>query len=154
MQYYKNYNEFLNDNIGLKKAVLSIGSSVDYNLSGETIETISNEFKNLIHHNFINHNLYMFISTELQTEYILIVDNFIKRLINSDELFTSFWKIYIIDSNRYDARFEFKSQNHTIDNKNIPYELTQDITVNFIEKNNKYFSMKFLNEYFKYLKNN
>ncbi len=123
---YNSYEDFIQDNLGRKDFVLSVGSGgTSQPITGATKESLAEQFNHLILHNFLDHDfLYNHdLTDELKHEYLELVSKFYKSLINSPEEFKSFWIEYIRSSGHYDTLFEIQNPHYDEHGKSVEYKL-------------------------------
>jgi hypothetical protein len=139
VKQYKNYQEFVKDNIGSKKYPLDI-KSVSQPLSGATEESIQEQFKLLIFKNFLDSEFqYNYASSEhIKDEYMSFVNRYYNLLINSPKEFTLFWE-KMKKSNDYDTLYEIVNDRYFLDIFNkYKNEMSNQLKQEYISYRKKY----------------
>ena len=115
---YNSYQDFVNDNIGSKKKVVSYGSwGASTPLSGATKESIGEQFKGLIYHEFLDSEFYYNYASnsDIEKEYLYFIKEFYNSLLESPKKFASFWENNMTKSKRNDTLYEIKDKYKNID---------------------------------------
>ncbi|MFY8161507.1 MAG: hypothetical protein ACOVNU_09270 [Candidatus Kapaibacteriota bacterium] len=113
---YYSYEDFVNDNIGCKKYVVVYGSGGSGQpLGGATKESIEQQFKGLIYHEFMDSEFYYnYASNDIKEEYKSFIKEFYNSLLESPKKFASFWKNNMTKSKDYDSLYELKNKYENI----------------------------------------
>ena len=108
---YKSYADFVKQNIGKDKFVITVGSGgTSQPLEGATEESINKQFKSLVFHNFKDYEFSLnYMPENLSAEYNSFVTKYYNYLIENPKEFVKFWNEFIVESGNYDAIYEIKS---------------------------------------------
>lgn len=140
VESYESYDDFVKKNIGEKNFVIEVGSGgTSQPFNGATKESIDIMFKDLVFHDFMDHNFKSnYCPDEYEKEYIEIVKKFYNELIKNPQSFKDFWTKYIVKSRRYNGKYAIQSPHYTKEGKRIEYVKIKDKWIHAVKIDNEW----------------
>jgi hypothetical protein len=107
---FNSYDDFVKQNIGKYKLVITVGSGgTSQPMGGATKESIDEQFKSLIFHNFKDYEFSgNYMSENLLEEYNSFILKYYNLLIENPKEFVNFWNEFIIESGNYDSIYKIR----------------------------------------------
>ena len=107
---FNSYDDFVKQNIGKDKLVITVGSGgTSQPIDGATKESIDEQFKSLIFHNFKDYEFSRnYMSKNLLDEYNSFISKYYNFLVENPKEFVNFWNEFIIESGKYDSIYSIR----------------------------------------------